>query len=90
MVKQCVVAAMAAGDGVNSIKHLENLLPNRQPISAGRAEYVLETKHLMRPERSSKKFLVRCEICEWDDHPASWPVQLIVNQLLPTEALMMI
>ena len=51
MVKQCiVVAAMAAGDGVNSIKHLENLLPNRQPISAGRAEYVLETKHLMRRE----------------------------------------
>ena len=56
MVKECVVAAMAAGVGVNSIKHLENLLPNRQPISAGRAEYVLETKHLMRQERSSKKF----------------------------------
>ena len=74
MVKECVVAAMAAGVGVNSIKHLENLLPNRQPISAGRAEYVLETKHLMRQERSSKKFLVRCEI--WDDHPA------IVNHIV--------
>ena len=45
---KCVVAGIAAA--VNSIKHLENLLPNRQPISAGRAEYVLETKQLMRRE----------------------------------------
>ena len=37
---------------VNSIKHLENLLP----ISRGGAEYVLETKHLTRAERGSKSF----------------------------------
>ena len=37
---------------VNSIKHLENLLP----ISRGGAEYVLETKHLTRAERGSKCF----------------------------------
>ena len=39
---QCVVAGIAAA--VNSIKHLENLLPNSKPISVGRAEYVLDTK----------------------------------------------
>ena len=39
---QCVVADIAAA--VNSIKHLENLLPNSKPISTGRAEYVLDTK----------------------------------------------
>ena len=39
---KCVVAGIAAA--VNSIKHLENLLPNGKPISAGRAEYVLDTK----------------------------------------------
>ena len=38
---------------VNSIKHLENLLP----ISREGAEYVLETKHLTRAERGSKWFL---------------------------------
>ena len=37
-----VVAGIAAA--VNSIKHLENLLPNSKPISAARAEYVLDTK----------------------------------------------
>ena len=37
-----VVADIAAA--VNSIKHLENLLPNSKPISTGRAEYVLDTK----------------------------------------------
>ena len=37
-----VVAGIAAA--VNSIKHLENLLPNSKPISTGRAEYVLDTK----------------------------------------------
>ena len=39
---KCVVAGIAAA--VNSIKHLENLLPNSKPISVGRAEYVLDTK----------------------------------------------
>ena len=39
---ECVVADIAAA--VNSIKHLENLLPNSKPISTGRAEYVLDTK----------------------------------------------
>ena len=39
---ECVVADIAAA--VNSIKHLENLLPNSKPISVGRAEYVLDTK----------------------------------------------